>query len=155
MPSLPPLSNPKPPVLLNTLIVIGLFGIAVFLLPMLLSYNTVSSAGLIHWRSAYESAVREANTTGKPILLNFTAEWCTPCKEMKTNVWTDGNVANIVNNRFIPVFVDVDINPDLARQFSVQAIPTIVIIRKGKNVYNQSGYHSSSDLMAAMQTGER
>ena len=151
MPPLPPLSPSRPPVLLNTLLVIGLFGLAVFLIPMLISYHTVSSTGLVHWRNTYETAARETKTSGKPILLYFSADWCAPCREMKSNVWSDSTLADFLNSRFIPVQVDVDVNPDLARQFSVVGIPTITFIRNGKTVYNQSGYHSSTDLMAVMQ----
>lgn len=72
----------------------------------------------------------------KPVLVDFYADWCGPCK-MMAPILKDvkaelGEEASIVK-------VDVDINQDAARTYQVQGVPTLIIFRKGKILWRQSG----------------
>ena len=72
----------------------------------------------------------------EPVLVDFYADWCGPCKvqspileEVKSDL--GGNV-RIVK-------VDIDKNPQAARKFGVQSIPTLILFKEGKQRWRQSG----------------
>jgi thioredoxin-like negative regulator of GroEL len=81
----------------------------------------------IPWRTDYASALRESRATGKPMLLDFTAEWCGPCQDMRRTTWSDPAVAHALRG-YVPVQINLDAHPDLATQFGVSAIPHLVIV---------------------------
>ena len=78
--------------------------------------------GPIAWQTDYTAAAVQARTSHKLILLDFYADWCGPCREMAADTWSDHNVADAVSD-YIPVHVNIDDDPKLARSFGVQAIP--------------------------------
>ena len=82
---------------------------------------------LIPWQTDFKTAQAEAHRTGKPILLDFSADWCGPCQEMRRTTWSDANVANALHD-YIPMQANVDANPELAAQFQVRTIPHLVVV---------------------------
>lgn len=83
----------------------------------------------IAWAEDYPAAQQQAVASGKPIILYFTGEWCSPCRVMRRQVWADDEVKTLVNSQFIPVAIDVD-NPNdagvLAR-YKVGGAPVTII----------------------------
>ena len=72
----------------------------------------------------------------KAVLVDFTAEWCGPCKmmkpilqELKSNL---GETTTIIK-------VDIDKNPSVANAYHVQAVPTLILFRKNEIIWRQSG----------------
>lgn len=86
-----------------------------------------SGKSLVPWRSDVASARQVAMQSGKPLFLDFSASWCGPCQWMKSNTWTDRSVAQALDG-FVPVAVDVDAQPELAAQYHVSVIPTMMVI---------------------------
>jgi thiol:disulfide interchange protein len=88
---------------------------------------------VIPWQTDFQAARLESQKTGKPILLDFSADWCGPCQEMRRTTWSDNHVADALRN-FIPVQVNVDNNSQLASQFEVRGIPHLVVVNPGGGI---------------------
>ena len=82
--------------------------------------------GLSHLTEATFS--EEVASSDVPVLVDFWAEWCTPCKMVAPILEEIGN-ENTGKIRIVKV--DVDSNPGLARQFDVMSIPTMVLFKDG------------------------
>lgn len=83
----------------------------------------------IAWAEDYTSAQQQAADSGKPMVLYFTGEWCSPCRVMRRQVWADDEVKTSVNSEFVPVAIDVD-NPDNAAvltRYNVGGAPVTII----------------------------
>ena len=90
--------------------------------------NSADSNEKIPWRKDLAKAKGEAAAAGKPVLVYFTATWCGPCQSMKRQTWADPRVEAALG-RVIPVKIDVDEQPNVARDFNVDGIPRLQLVR--------------------------
>ena|SRR5687767_15817115 len=97
------------PVLLILLVILGMVAVA--------GVSALTQPKqVIPWRTDWTAAQAEAQKTGKPLFAYFTAEWCGPCQQMKRKTWSDASVEAALRD-YVPVMVDVDRQPDLARRY--------------------------------------
>ena len=103
------------------------------------------------------SVVTEANETNfdsevlkasGPVLVDFSATWCGPCKKLEPIVH---EVASDYEGRLKVVKVDVDKAPRLAARFRVQGIPLLMFFRDGQSVHSQAGAPPKPALEALLR----
>jgi len=107
------------------------------------------------WSKDYAGARAVAEARGKPLLLVFSASWCPPCQQMKRNTWPDPDLQQLVNDRFVAVYIDVDhrANHPVAARHAIDVIPTIVVAASdGEPIgYARSGYVGPDELSRWLQ----
>ena len=80
------------------------------------------------------------------VLVDFYADWCAPCKKMKP-ILNDFSTNNTIS--VLPL--NADIEQQLVTKFSVINLPTLVLIKSGKEVWRGEGYHSKDQLLEILK----
>lgn len=93
------------------------------------------------------SAFNELINGTTPVLVDFTATWCGPCKMMAPIL---DQVAGEIGEKVKIIKVDVDRNPQAAAYYQVQGVPTLILFREGKTLWRQSGVVQASQLMGIL-----
>lgn len=82
------------------------------------------------------SAFQDLIQSGTPILVDFYADWCGPCKAMTPVVQ---EVARITKGNARVIKIDIDKNPAAATKYNVRSVPTFMVFKNGEIVWRHSG----------------
>ena len=93
------------------------------------------------------SRLQEILKDEKPVLVDFFAEWCGPCKmmapELKKLVDSHGEQVRVIK-------VDVDRNPEAAAHYGIQGVPTLILFKEGRQLWRKSGAMSAGQLATVL-----
>ena len=101
----------------------------------------------VAWQHNLKKAAAESKKTGKPILLQFKADWCGYCHKMLRETFPDRKLVRQVEACFVPVLLDVDENEKLVETIGVSAFPSTIIISPELEVIGRvRGFHTARSI---------
>jgi thiol:disulfide interchange protein len=107
----------------------------------------------VRWETDWSRGFERARREGKPVLVNFYADWCVWCKHLETITFHDQKVAALLAERVVPVAVNIDGGvPELLREHRIEAPPTIVLFdAAGGELGRIPGYLPPTGFLAAIE----
>lgn len=105
----------------------------------------------IDWQTDFKKAIEQAKEQGKPVMIDFWASWCPPCKQMDQEVWPETQVV-AQSKKFVCISVDVDRHQSLSSRYRANVIPTLVFVDPwGNEITRRVGYVSVRELVPLMK----
>ena len=122
--------------------------------------GSARSAGPIVWLLDEDRAFSESKRTGRPVLVEAWAEWCTACKLMDRNTWSDPHVQREIREHFIPLRIDFteETAASNARRevYGVEGLPTVLFCRSAgcadPAATRATGYLRPAEMLAFLAT---
>ena len=84
----------------------------------------------------------------QPVLVDFYADWCAPCKMMAPIL---EQVKKLMGNDLRIIKIDVDRNPEIAQRYSIRSIPTMILFRKGEKLWTGMGAMQANQLVQTIR----
>jgi thioredoxin 1 len=94
-----------------------------------------------------KSSFAELINGERPVLVDFFATWCGPCKTMSPII---DRFKHAIGDKAIVLKVDIDRNPSAAQAYRVQGVPTLIVFKQGKPVWRKAGVVSETELTTAV-----
>jgi len=91
---------------------------------------------------------KEMIASSTPVLVDFSAEWCGPCKMMPPIL---KQVKDAMGDKVTIIKIDIDKNPSAASAYKVQSVPTLMIFKNGETKWRQSGVVQAGQLQQVLQ----
>ena len=85
----------------------------------------------------------------QPVLVDFHATWCGPCKMMAPEL---KRFAQNNSDKLRVIKIDIDRNQQAAQQYNIQGVPTLILFKEGKVLWRQSGAMSAQQISDAVKS---
>ncbi len=106
----------------------------------------------VTWRLDYNSARKEADDKGRPLMIDFSTQNCFWCKKLEATTFHEPAVAALLNDRFIPVKIDAEREATLAGSLHITSYPTLVMASPdGKILGTIVGYKEAAEFQELLQ----
>ncbi len=104
------------------------------------------------WLDSFELAQQQAQQKKLPLIIHFEADWCGPCRRMKSEVLEQAQVLQMLGTKVVAVRVNADRNPEIVSKFAVASLPTEVIVAAdGKELARYVGGTSVTEYVARIE----
>ncbi|MDG4834738.1 thioredoxin [Solwaraspora sp. WMMD1047] len=95
------------------------------------------------------SFVSDVLQSDKPVLVDFWAEWCTPCRKVEPLL---EEISREMGDKVRIVKLNIDENPETARTYRVMSVPTLTVFKGGEPVQSVAGARPKSDLVKLIES---
>lgn len=117
---------------------------------LFLVHATANAKPAVFENLSAQAAVAKAREDGRIVVIDFTAEWCGPCKQMDKVTWSNASVVEWLRENAVAIQVDVDHDRATAGRFRVSAMPTVVVMRDGKEIDRAVGFKNADAFLKWM-----
>ena len=112
----------------------------------------------IRWEAGFEEAIQKARTLGKPVMVDFWADWCGWCHRLDRTTYVDPEVVRL-SEHFVTVKVDTEGGPKdvaIATRYDVSTLPTIAFLSpSGRQVLRLSGFQGPGQFPRTLETARQ